>query len=165
MSARSVREALIEANEYSEHELPTRQTIGNVLNRIGYRLKTDASVHDSQMFAQVLDIDNESDDIWADSAYYSVNMEATLALLDYISHIHERGYRNHPLNDEQKASNREKSKTRVRVEHVFGHWVTSMGGKRVRYIGIERVRANQGLKALSYNLSRYVCLQKQVSCA
>ena len=126
---------------------------------------TDASVHDSQMFAQVLDIDNEADDIWADSAYYSVNMEATLALLDYISHIHERGYRNHPLNEEQKASNREKSKTRARVEHVFGHWVTSMGGKLVRYIGIERVRSNQGLKALSYNLSRFVCLQKQVSCA
>jgi IS5 family transposase len=126
---------------------------------------TDASVHDSKMFAQVLDIDNESDDIWADSAYYSVNMEATLALLDYISHIHERGYRNHPLNEEQKESNREKSKTRARVEHVFGHWVTSMGGKLVRYIGIERVRANQGLKALSYNLKRYVFLQKQATSA
>ena len=79
---------------------------------------TDASVHDSQMFAQVLDIDNESDDIWADSAYYSVNLEAVLAILGYISHIHERGYRNHPLNEEQKASNREKSKTRAKVEHV-----------------------------------------------
>ena len=126
---------------------------------------TDASVHDSKMLAQVLDIDNESDDIWADSAYYSVNMEATLALLDYISHIHERGYRHRPLTEEQKASNREKSKTRARVEHVFGHWVSSMGGKWVRYIGIERVRANQGLKALSYNLKRYVFLQKQATSA
>lgn len=126
---------------------------------------TDASVHDSKMLTQVLDIENASDDIWADSAYYSVNMEATLALLDYASHIHERGYRNHPLNDEQKASNREKSKTRARVEHVFGHWVTSMGGKLVRSIGIKRVRANQGLKALSYNLSRYVFLQKQATSA
>ncbi len=88
---------------------------------------TDASVHDSKMLAQVLDIDNESDDIWADSAYSSVNVEAVLAILGYISHIHERGYRNHPLNEAQQASNREKSKTPARVEHVFGYWVTSMG--------------------------------------
>ena len=76
---------------------------------------------------------------------------------------HERGDRNHPLNEKQKASNKEKSKTRSRVEHVFGDWVTRMGGKLVRYIGIKRVRANQGLKALTYNLSRYVCLQTQAS--
>lgn len=168
------------AHKLSQKDTDARWTKKNNTSHYGYKdhinidvkhkfirvhAVTDASVHDSQMFAQVLDIDNESDDIWADSAYYSVNMEATLELLDYISHIHERGYRNHPLNDQQKASNREKSRTRVRVEHVFGHWVSSMGGKQVRYIGIERVRANQGLKALSYNLSRYVCLQKQVSCA
>ena len=126
---------------------------------------TDASVHDSQMFAQVLDIDNEADDIWADSAYSSVNVEAVLAILGYISHIHERGYRNHPLTEAQKASNREKSKTRARVEHVFGYWVTCMGGKLVRYIGLKRVQAHQGLKALSYNLSRYVFLQQQATSA
>ncbi len=113
----------------------------------------------------MLDIDNESDDIWADSAYSSVNVEAVLAILGYISHIHERGYRNHPLNEAQQASNREKSKTPARVEHVFGYWVTSMGGKLVRYIGMKRVRANQGLKALSYNLSRFVFLQKQATSA
>ena len=57
---------------------------------------------------------NQDDDIWADSAYYNVNFEMSLKLLDYVSQIHERGYRNHPLNEEQKASNREKSKTRAR---------------------------------------------------
>lgn len=39
VSARAVREALIEHKGYEDDELPTRQTIGNVLNRIGYRLK------------------------------------------------------------------------------------------------------------------------------
>ena len=68
--------------------------------------------HDSKMFAQVFDFNNQDDDIWADSAYYNVNFEMSLKLLDYVSQIHERGYRNHPLNEEQKASNREKSKTR-----------------------------------------------------
>ena len=39
VSARAVREALIEVKGYDEASLPTRQTIGNLLNRLGYRLK------------------------------------------------------------------------------------------------------------------------------
>ncbi len=39
MSARAVREALIHEKGYNETELPNRQTIGNILNRMGYRLK------------------------------------------------------------------------------------------------------------------------------
>jgi len=39
VSARAVREALIEVKGYDEDDLPNRQTIGNVLNRMGYRLK------------------------------------------------------------------------------------------------------------------------------
>lgn len=39
ISARAVREALICEKGYSETQLPTRQTIGEILNRLGYRLK------------------------------------------------------------------------------------------------------------------------------
>lgn len=39
ISARAVREALICEKEYDEAQLPTRQTIGDILNRLGYRLK------------------------------------------------------------------------------------------------------------------------------
>jgi hypothetical protein len=39
ISARAVREALIHEKGYDEAELPTRQTIGRILNRLGYRLK------------------------------------------------------------------------------------------------------------------------------
>jgi len=39
ISARAVREALIEQRGYTDEELPTRQTIGDILNRLGYRLK------------------------------------------------------------------------------------------------------------------------------
>lgn len=39
VSARAVREALIEVKGYEESDLPTRQTMGNLLNRMGYRLK------------------------------------------------------------------------------------------------------------------------------
>jgi hypothetical protein len=37
-----------------------------------------------------------------------------------ISKVNEKGFRNKPLTAAQKATNREKSKTRARVEHVFG---------------------------------------------
>jgi hypothetical protein len=39
VSARAVREALIVEKGYQKEELVTRQTIGTVMNRLGYRLK------------------------------------------------------------------------------------------------------------------------------
>jgi hypothetical protein len=39
ISARAVREALIEQKGYDDAQLPSRQTIGAILNRMGYRLK------------------------------------------------------------------------------------------------------------------------------
>ncbi len=39
ISARAVREALITQKGYDESQLPSRQTIGAILNRMGYRLK------------------------------------------------------------------------------------------------------------------------------
>ena len=39
INARVVREKLVSELGYDEHELPSRQTIGEMLNRLGYRLK------------------------------------------------------------------------------------------------------------------------------
>lgn len=122
---------------------------------------TDASVHDSQVLGQLLDENNTSDRIWADSAYRSEAIESTLELLGFDSQIHERAYRNAPLSDEQKQANRVKSKTRAKGEHIFGAWVMQMGGKLVRSIGLLRVKAHLGLKNLTYNLMRYTYLQTQ----
>lgn len=38
-SARAVKEALVEEKSYQIEQLPSRQTIGNILNRMGYVLK------------------------------------------------------------------------------------------------------------------------------
>ena len=40
--------------------------------------------------------------------------------------MNEKGYRNKPLTEQQKAKNKEKSKVRARVEHVFGFIENSM---------------------------------------
>jgi len=125
---------------------------------------TDASVHDSQMLGQILDGENEGDGVWGDSAYRSDAIEAALRLLKFDSHIHERAYRNRPLTDPQKEDNRGRSKIRARIEHVFGGWVMTMGGKALRSIGLERARTHLGLTNLAYNLKRFVFWQvKSVS--
>jgi transposase, IS5 family len=122
---------------------------------------TNASVHDSKQFCAVLDPENEGEQIWADSAYRSQALEQALEEVGFKSEIHERGYRKHPLTQAQKAMNREKSKVRAKVEHVFGAWVMGMGGKLVRCIGIKRVSAQLGLKDLVYNLKRYLFWSKK----
>ena len=42
--------------------------------------------------------------------------------------ICEKGYKNRPLTEDQKKSNNEKLKTRVRLEHIFGFVENSMNG-------------------------------------
>lgn len=120
---------------------------------------TDASVHDSQVIGSLLDVENEGDEIWADSAYFAEKINTVLSLMGFDAKIHERAFKNRPLTDKQKESNTKKSKSRARVEHVFGDWIMSMGGKLLRSIGIDRAKTNLGLKNLVYNLRRFICLE------
>lgn len=122
---------------------------------------TDAAVHDSKVLGHLLDGDNSDDDLWGDSAYLSAEIVEVLRWMGFISHINERAYRNHPLTDEQHAANRERSKTRAKVEHVFGAMVNEMGGKAIRTIGLARATVLIGLKNLTYNLKRFVFWQRQ----
>ncbi len=69
------------------------------------------------------------------------------------SQICEKGARNHPLTEEQKASNKEKSKVRSRVEHVFGAQA-QMGRHIVRTIGLLRAKVKIGMMNLVYNMMR-----------
>jgi IS5 family transposase len=124
---------------------------------------TDASVHDSQVMGSLLDIENESDGIWADSAYRSEIEEEVLKLMGFESHIHERRYRNKELTEEQKEQNRERSRIRAKVEHNFGSWVNEMGGKLIEVIGLVRAKGVIGLRNLAYNFMRYLYWQKQAT--
>ena len=122
-----------------------------------YRV-TDASVHDSQKLDDVLDPHNDSNDVWADSAYRSEEQEQRLKEKGYKSHIHERSYRGKPLTPEQETANTERSRVRVRVEHVFGHIETTMNGCYVRTVGKLRADAKIGLENIAYNISRFTFL-------
>jgi len=116
---------------------------------------TDASVHDSQPLDVLLDEKDENQDLYADSAYTGEEQENTIEKHKMINKVNEKGYRNKPLTDEQKLNNRQKSKTRARVEHVFGFMEQSMNGLFIRSVGIIRATGIIGLINLTYNLFRY----------
>ena len=119
---------------------------------------TGANVHDSKEIAGLVDEDDEA--AYADSAYIGEELhEAIKEKNPNIKlRIHEKGYRNKPLTDEQRENNREKSKVRARVEHVFGYITRFMNGITIRTIGISRAKREICGMNLAYNIKRAVFL-------
>lgn len=120
---------------------------------------TDASVHDSQTFNDLLDSGNTNRSVWADSAYRSEVTEERLKAQGYRSRIHRKGVRGKPLTDWEKQGNKTRSKTRCRVEHVFA-WMAQWGGKTVRSIGLARAEVRIGFMNLVYNMRRFCTLRR-----
>lgn len=115
---------------------------------------TDAAVHDSQLFDDLLDEENEGRSIWADSAYRSRQREAQLQKQGHISRIQHKGSRKRALTAKEHISNRSRSKVRARVEHVFGNQSTVQGGILVRTKGRARAAFKIGMMNLTYNMRR-----------
>jgi len=119
---------------------------------------TDAAVHDSNEFVDF--IDDTDKIVYADSAYSGREIAGKLPK-NVKNSIHEKGYRNRPLTNEQKENNRKKSKIRARIEHVYGFITGSMKGITVRSIGQKRAAFSIGLTNLVYNLCRFSILKRQ----
>ena len=118
---------------------------------------TDAALHDSQRCTELLEKTDKA--LYADSAYSSAEIAENLPE-NCENHICEKGYKNHPLTEKQKASNREKSKVRCRIEHIFGFITRSMKGITIRPIGITRAWFQIGFMNLAYNMLRYEFLKR-----
>lgn len=160
-------------NKKRQKDIDARWTKKNFQNYFGYKNHakidngskliddytiTDASVHDSQVVDELLHEKDKEQELYADSAY--VGQEDILDKYEVINKIHEKGYRNNPLTEDQKASNTEKSRIRVRVEHIFGFMENSMGSMFFRKIGIQRAKTSIGLMNLTYNMFRKIQLEK-----
>jgi IS5 family transposase len=119
---------------------------------------TPASTHDVIEFEGL--IDSRDNEAWLDSAYASADHIARIMekYPDIILHISEKGTKNNPLTDNQKESKRIKSKTRARVEHVFGYITRFMGGLTIRTIGIKRATREITGMNLAYNIRRIAFL-------
>jgi IS5 family transposase len=126
---------------------------------------TDASVHDSQVFDDLLDDENSGCSVWADSAYRSEAREEQLRECGYRSRIHRKGSSRRTLNKQEQAANHRRSKTRARVEHVFGDQRTRQGSILVRTKGKVRAAVKIGLMNLTYNMRRLeFLLRPQSAC-
>ncbi len=115
---------------------------------------TPASVHDSRVMDELLDENNSSRDIWADSAYRSEERERDLKDSGYRSHIHRKGSRKRALTEREQEANRKRSTVRSRVEHVFAQ----QQNRIVRTIGKERAAVKIGIMNIVYNMRRLAFL-------
>jgi IS5 family transposase len=124
---------------------------------------TTASTHDSQVFEELLDIPEGDGDrrVYADSAYKSEYNESILEKYKLTSCVLRRAYRNKKLTNEDREQNKEWSRIRSRVEHVFGMQYKMVGDLTVRSVGYVRVRCIVGLRNLSYNMTRLVYFMRQ----
>ena len=113
---------------------------------------TSAEVHDSQELKNLIEPEKDKV-IYGDSAYTGEEVQSCIPET-VENRIHEKGYRNHPLTKTQEQNNTKKSRTRVRVEHVFAA-INHFGGIFIRTIGKERADFQIGLMNLAYNLTRY----------
>jgi IS5 family transposase len=121
---------------------------------------TPACVHDSNVFEQLLDQDNSSKDVYADSAYGSEDKRKALKKAKYRGHIQRKGCRHKKLSDFQTKANHTRAKIRSRVEHIFGVQAMRAGDLIMRAIGIIRATATIGLRNLAYNIDRYCLLSR-----
>jgi transposase, IS5 family len=160
-------------NKLAQKDTDARWTQKNGLNFFGYKnhIKadkknkfivtysvTDASVHDSQALESLLDSNDKDQPLWADSAYTGEGQEEIIREMKMKNEVSEKGYRNNPLTENQKKSNKEKSRVRSRVEHIFGFMENSMGTMRLEVIGKKRIEGLVGLMNLAYNMFRKVQL-------
>lgn len=121
---------------------------------------SDASVHDPQPLNDLLEKSDKGQPLYADSAYTGEKQKKVIRKYRLKNKVHEKGYRGKPLIDKQKAKNNIKSKTRARVEHVFGFMEQSMNGLTVKSVGIMRATGIIGLINLTYNIFRFEQVQR-----
>lgn len=159
-----------------QKDTEARWTKKNHVSHFGYKNHINID-RDSKLIhkaavtsANVADVDVQEDllcapesagaDVHKDAGYVSAPKDQAMKDKGWRPHTNEKGERGHPLSEAQKQANRIKSRTRARVEHVFGAMENDMGGIGVRSIGIKRAQCVLMLKNLAYNLKRTAYLLK-----
>jgi IS5 family transposase len=163
------------ANKKAQKDLDARWTKKNNQNYYGYKnhakvdaksklivkyIVTDASVHDSQTLENLLDEKDSDEDFYGDSAYYGQKQQDIISNKSMTDKTCKKGYKNNPLSPQDIEINREKSRIRSRVEHIFGFMEGSMNGMNLYAIGIKRIQGLVGLMNLTYNMFRKIQLQQ-----
>lgn len=119
---------------------------------------TPANVHDSNVIAPLIEETDRGQHLYLDSGYEAKDEIIKAQGMHPV--ICEKGHKGAPLTSEQKGTNRIKSKTRCRIEHIFGAIEMSMHGSFVRRIGLARAMADTALTSLVYNILRFTQICK-----
>jgi len=119
----------------------------------GYKV-TPANVREGDVLADLLDSKDREQKLYADKAYFGEENEKLLKKKRMISRIHEKGCRYKKLTKKQIANNTRKSKTRARIEHIFGFMSNSMNRMYIRVRSLIKAKTAIGLMNITYNLFR-----------
>lgn len=97
MTAKAMRQALIETKGWSDEELPCENTIGTILNRLGYRLrrvqkaKPVKKVRETDAIFENVRQENQASDAREDSLRISIDTKAKVDLGDFSRGGQSRG--------------------------------------------------------------------------
>ena len=97
---------------------------------------TAANVHDANVLGQLLH--GEEQALYGDSAYHSQQLKELAEGAGLQFNVNQRGFKDRPLTQRQKARNRRLSKVRVVVEHPFLVVKRLWGHAKVRYRGLAK---------------------------
>lgn len=120
---------------------------------------TDAAVHDTNHFEDLLDPYNTSREVSADKGYVDAQREARLTQDGWRIRVQRKAKRGKRLSECQKARNTSIARVRARVEHVFAG-LHHMGAQVVRTIGKARAEFQIKTKLAVYNLRRLTSMRK-----
>lgn len=118
---------------------------------------TAGNVHDSQVFESLLT--GSEHEVYADSAYKSKAHDQLLENKHITNKVLERAYRNKPLTEAQKTSNRYASQIRSIVERNFGVLKKYYGLGQARYLGLARNSARVSIMCIAHNIKRAMSIK------
>jgi IS5 family transposase len=113
---------------------------------------TPGNVHDSQARDTLLLGDEAR--LYADAAYSSQETRDKLQRFGIEDHVQRKGYRGHPLSEEDKARNEEIGVTRAGGERPFAHYKRVYGLARTRVMGLAKNTTFYGIAAIAHNIQK-----------
>jgi IS5 family transposase len=117
--------------------------------------------HDQDFIEDLLTKNDRGKKIWGDGAYSSAEMLKKLKKKGVIPAITKKGYKNKKLTTQDIKRNHLLSKTRCRIEHVFGFIKQTAGAITVRCRSLKRATTSIIIKNLVYNIFRTTQIQNR----
>lgn len=115
---------------------------------------TEASVHDSNAFDQLVDYSEQA--VFADKGYANKTRSKKLEQKHIFDGILAKGYRNKPLSKSAKKLNKILSTVRNRVERPFAYMKRILQYERCSYYDLKRNRFEFIMKAFVYNIRKLI---------